>query len=42
MWEEKKSSKDRGDLKEDNEKLQYKIADLLKPGDLNKTKLMKI
>ena len=42
MWEENKSSKDSGDLKKDNEKLQYKIGDLLKAGDLNKTKLIKI
>ena len=42
MWKEKKSSKDRENLKEYNEKLQYKIADLLKAGDLNKTKLIKI
>jgi hypothetical protein len=33
MSEEKKWNKYRGDLKEENEKLEYKIADMLKAGD---------
>ena len=42
MWEQIKASTERGDLEEDNEKLRYKISDLLKTGDLNKTKLKMI
>jgi hypothetical protein len=36
--EEKKWNKYRGNRKEENEKLENKIADMLKAGDQNKTK----
>jgi hypothetical protein len=42
MWEEKKWNNDRGDLKEENKKLEYKIADKLNAGDQSKTKLKRL
>jgi hypothetical protein len=42
MWKEKKWDKAMGDLIEENKNLVHKIADLVKAGDQNETKLKRI